>query len=178
MVKYERFSPSSRMGCIFYKRFMEIIAHTMIYKGGPIHSDLTLRNYRGADYSMYKKIYEDCFRPMRQALKLEPLDCCDSQSGLLQKADCVFILDLENTLLGSVAIYGNEIDDLIVGKDHQRQGYGQGLLRFAVAHMQSEGVHPIRLHVADWNQGAVRLYQKNGFVIFETEILGEKNAGE
>ena len=157
---------------------MEFIVHTMIYGGETVRSDWILRNYRASDYLMYKQIYDDCFRPMRRALGIEPVDCCDSQSGLLKKADSIFILEFEKVLIGSVAIYENEIDDLVVRKNSRRQGYGQGLLRFAVARMQSAGVHPIRLHVADWNQGALRLYQRNGFVISETKILGEKNAGE
>lgn len=80
-------------------------------------------------------------------------------------------MELDNQLTGSVAIYGNEIDDLIVAKQYQQKGYGQGLLRFAVAHMQREDISPIMLHVADWNRGAMELYTKNGFRIIKTEIV-------
>lgn len=90
---------------------------------------------------------------------------------LLNKSENIFILEIDNHLAGSVAIYKNEIDDLFVAKSYQRKGYGKGLLRFAVARMQRMGVSPIILHVADWNRGAISLYTKNGFRIVKTETV-------
>lgn len=149
-----------------------IIAHTMEYKGLALPlSEWNLRNYRAVDYPAYSVTYNDCFFEMRQALGLHPVNCCDERSALLEKADNIFILEVDGVLVGSVAIYGNEIDDLIVVRGYQRKGYGQGLLRFAVARMQRQGVTPIRLHVADWNQAAMRLYSRNGFAVVGTEIV-------
>jgi len=151
---------------------MKIIAHTMEYTSlERFISTLSLRNYRAADYMEYKEIYEDCFAPMRQALQLCPVNCCDNQEELLKKSDSIFVLEEVGGIIGSVAIYGNEIEDLFVARKVQRKGYGQGLLRFAVARMQREGIAPIILHVADWNQTAVQLYEKNGFSIVKTEIV-------
>ena len=78
-------------------------------------------------------------------------------------------IEIDGKLVGSVAIYDNEIDDLIVGKSYQRSGYGEALLQFAISHMQSNNISPIVLHVADWNQGAIKMYMKNGFAIVKTE---------
>ena len=75
----------------------------------------------------------------------------------------------DGKLIGSVAIYDNEIDDLIVEKSCQRAGYGEALLQFAISYMQSSNIAPIVLHVADWNQGAIKMYMKNGFAIVKTE---------
>lgn len=122
------------------------------------------------DYDEYKRIYEDCFFDMRTALALTPINCCDGQEELFQKREEIFILEIDDLLIGSVAIYGNEIDDLIVAKEFQRKGYGQLLLKFAVSYMQKNNVSPISLQVADWNQGAIIMYQKNGFQIVKTEI--------
>ena len=44
------------------------------------------------------------------------------------------------------------------------------MLKFAVSYMQKNNVSPISLQVADWNQGAIIMYQKNGFQIVKTEI--------
>ena len=100
-----------------------------------------------------------------------------SQEGLapLSGRCCPYLIFLPthsteaSKLVGSVAIYGNEIDDLIVGKSYQRAGYGEALLQFAISHMQSNNISPIVLHVADWNQGAIKMYMKNGFAIVKTE---------
>lgn len=148
---------------------MKIIAHTMEYRGGSIVSPLRLRNYSAFDYEEYKRIYEECFRDMRTALQRFPVDCCDSKEELEHKKDKIYILEIDGKLVGSVAIYDNEIDDLIVGKSYQRADYGEALLQFAISHMQSNNISPIVLHVADWNQGAIKMYIKNGFAIVKTE---------
>lgn len=132
-------------------------------------SPLRLRNYSAFDYEEYKRIYEECFRDMRTALQRFPVDCCDSKEELERKKDKIYILEVDGKLIGSVAIYGNEIDDLIVEKSFQRVGYGEALLQSAISYMQSNNISPIVLHVADWNQGAIKMYMKNGFATVKTE---------
>ena len=61
--------------------------------------------------------------------------------------------------------YGNELDDLIVAKSFQGQGLGQKLLLWGMNHIKKQGYEEIILHVAEWNQNAVKLYLKNGFRI-------------
>ena len=143
---------------------MEIVAHTMEYHGEHMQSSLQLRNYSACDYDEYKKIYEECFHDMRSAYQLYPVDCCYSEEGLEHKKDNIYILEVGGELIGSVAI-----DDLIVRKSCQRMGYGEALLRFAVSQMQNNDISPITLHVAEWNQGAIRMYLKNGFTVVRTE---------
>lgn len=151
---------------------MGIIAHTMQYTGGEMPSpSMELRSYQDTDYPAYREIYNDCFADMRRALGLHPVNCCDTREALLNKSEDVFILEIDGRLVGSVAIRGSEIDDLIVARQFRRKGYGKGLLRFAVARMQRMGISPILLHVADWNRGAVGLYTKNGFSIIKTETV-------
>lgn len=150
---------------------MEVVAHTMEYQGGHIASHLRLRNYSDFDYHAYKRIYEECFRDMRTALQRFPIDCCPGREELECKKEKIYILEMDGKIIGSVAIYGNEIDDLIVEKGAQRMGHGEALLRFAVSYMQSEHVSPIILHVADWNQRAIKMYLKNGFSVIKTEIV-------
>lgn len=148
---------------------MQIIAHTMEYRGGYIVSPLRLRNYSAFDYEEYKRIYEECFRDMRTALQRFLSDCCDSKEELERKKEKIYIFEIDGKLIGSVSVYDNEIDDLIVKKSYQRMGYGEALLQFAVSYMQSNNISPIVLHVADWNQGAIKMYMKNGFAIVKTE---------
>lgn len=151
---------------------MGIIAYTMQYTGGEMPSpSMELRYYRDTDYPAYSEVYNDSFADMRRALGLHPVYCCDTREALLNKSEDIFILEIDGRLAGSVAIYGSEIDDLIVARQYRRKGYGKGPLRFAVARMQRMGVSPILLHVADWNRGAVELYLKNGFSIIKTETV-------
>lgn len=74
-------------------------------------------------------------------------------------------------MIGAVGIYGNEIDDLIVRKKYQKQGYGKKLLAFAIVKMQEQNINPIKLHVAKCNENAVKLYEKMGFECVKVEEI-------
>ena len=148
-----------------------ITVHTMEYRGECVDSDEVLMQYSDGDFDEYKRIYEDCFFEMRAALGIHPAKACDTRESLRRKAESIFLYKQGTDLVGSVAVYGNEIDDLIVAKDHQRKGYGKKLLTFAIAHMQGCNMAPIILRVVDWNKVAIRLYVKMGFCIIETETI-------
>ncbi|MEG0693215.1 MAG: GNAT family N-acetyltransferase [Oscillospiraceae bacterium] len=150
---------------------MQIVAHTMEYDGENFDFDLNVTNYITDDYNEYKRVYEDCFFEMRTALELYPVNCCDSNETLLEKSSQIFILRENKVFIGSVAIYGNEIDDLIVAKEFQNKGYGKKLLLFAISKMKNDDINSIILHVADWNKNAINLYLNNGFIISKTETV-------
>lgn len=72
---------------------------------------------------------------------------------------------------GAVSCYGNELDDLIVEEALQRQGIGQKLLIWGMHHIKEQGYEEMILHVAGWNQNAVKLYLKSGFRIRSRETV-------
>ena len=150
---------------------MNVVAYTMQYKGALVASDLPTVPFEEKYYDAYKTIYHDCFHEMREALCLQPFDACDSVEQLLEKKDCIFLFLRENEIIGSVAVYGNEIDDLIVAKKFQNRGYGKKLLSLAISFMQKQKINPILLHVAEWNQKAIALYQNNGFIVSEIKTV-------
>ena len=149
---------------------MSFLVHTLEYKGSPVIETLSLRNYDSSDYEKYKNIYEDCFFAMRSALGL-PRECCKSSEELASLKDSIFIFEDNGSIIGSVAVYGNEIDDLFVSSEYQRKGCGLKLLRYAIAYLQKRKTERIILHAADINQSALMLYLKNGFVITETKVI-------
>ena len=118
----------------------------------------------------YKEIYNDCFREMRKALDIKPYDFIQDDSFFETGMDKVYLLLNGDETIGSVALKGDEIDDLIVNRKYQGQGYGKQILLWALEHMHSEKVI---LHVAKWNRKAVCLYQKTGFEITNTIAIGE-----
>lgn len=150
---------------------MDIVAHTMEYYKDKVCCDLNLRNYNENDYNEYKRVYEECYFEMRTALELHPVNSCYSSEELIENSSKIFILEIDNKIVGAVTIDGNEIDDLIVAKEYQGQGYGKQLLQFAIAYMQKNNIEPIELGVADWNKVAIKLYLDNGFKITKTEIV-------
>ena len=54
-------------------------------------------------------------------------------------------------------------------KSFQGQGIGQKLLLWGMKHIKEQGYEEIILHVAEWNQKAMKLYLKNGFRIKKRE---------
>ena len=119
----------------------------------------------------YKSMYNAAFRPMREALGIRPFDWYHDSSKILDKASDIFILSAENELIGSVACYGNEIDDLFVSDSFRHKGYGKQLLIWAMDHIASCGYNEMVIHVAEWNQSAVQMYKNEGFEIVKTEDI-------
>ena len=150
---------------------MGFLVHQMRYTGGCVEGAEALRNYTDEDYEQYARIYNEAFAPLRTALGIEPVYCCEDRKTLLNKKEHLYVLEEDGLLVGSVGIFGSEIDDLVVDASCRNKGCGTRLLRFAVQNLQSEGISPITLHAADWNQGALRLYLRNGFEIVNTEWI-------
>ena len=75
----------------------------------------------------------------------------------------------DSEIIGSVACYGNEIDDLIVNKKYRKKGYGKQLLLWGMQQIRKKNTVPITLHVAEWNQDALRLYKSAGFEVVSSE---------
>ncbi len=111
------------------------------------------------------KLYNDCFYEMRKTLEVEPINFYSDYSQIKDKINDIFLYLQNGIIVGAVSCYGNELDDLIVAKSFQGQGLGQKLLLWGMNHIKKQGYEEIILHVAEWNQNAVKLYLKNGFRI-------------
>jgi len=113
----------------------------------------------------YKRMYNDCYHDMREALQIEPYDFIQDDTFFDSGMDSVYLLFEAGELIGSVALKEDEIDDLLVARKYQGKGYGKQLLLWAIEH--SSAKHPV-LHVAGWNERAVQLYKSVGFEIVNT----------
>ena len=145
----------------------------MEYTGNPVADPgIELIPFCDSFYPQYERIYNECFFDMRKALNIEPYDFYSDISQLQTKKENIFLLVENDIIIGSVGCFGCEIDDLIVNKQYQRRGYGALLLNWAVSHIRELSREPITLHAAEWNQSAVKLYLRNGFVIKKKERIG------
>ncbi len=149
---------------------MEIIAYEMKYEKDPIEkSDIKCIPFSQKYFQEYMKIYNACFYEMRKSLDIEPYNFLSGYIQIGEKSKDIFLLVSEEEIIGSVACYGNEIDDLIVNRKFQHKGYGKQLLLWGMNYIRQCSNEPISLHVAKWNEKAVMLYEKVGFVITNTE---------
>lgn len=150
---------------------MEVFVHEMHY----INPGLTLSEkvkcipFSDEYFEEYKKIYNECFYDMRKALEIKPYNFLHSYEQIADKVKDIFLLVEEQEIIGSVACYGNEIDDLVVNRRFQHQGYGRQLLLWGMNQIRKKSMEPITLHVAAWNERAISLYQAVGFEVINTE---------
>ena len=148
----------------------EIIAYEMSYdKTLKYQNDIGCIPFQDQYWNEYRKIYNECFFKMRKELEVEPINFYSDYSQIKDKVNDIFLYLQNGVIAGAVSCYGNELDDLIVGKSFQGQGIGQKLLLWGMNHIKEQGYKEIILHVAEWNQNAVKLYLKNGFSIKKKE---------
>ena len=151
---------------------MEIIAYEMKYSREDIEkSDITCIPFEQKYFQEYMKIYNACFYEMREILDIKPYNFLSDYEQIDEKSKDIFLLVIEGEIIGSVACYGSEIDDLIVNKRFQNKGYGKQLLLWGMNYIRQNSQQPISLHVAKWNEKALKLYDKVGFVITNVEKL-------
>lgn len=150
----------------------EIIAYEMSFTGNITYSGgLSCIPFREKYWAEYMKIYNECFYEMRKALEIEPINFYSDYSQMKDKASNTYLYLQNGIIAGAVSCYGNELDDLIVNRQFQRQGLGQKLLLWGMDRIKKQGYDEIILHAAEWNQTAVKLYLKNGFVIKKKEKI-------
>ena len=148
----------------------EIIVYEMMYnKALKYHNDISCVPFQKEYWNEYMKIYNECFYKMRKALEVEPINFYYEYSQIKDKIKDIFLYLQNGGIIGAVSCYENELDDLIVEKSFQGQGIGQKLLFWGINHIKEQGYEEIILHVAEWNQNAVKLYLENGFSIKKRE---------
>ena len=145
---------------------MEIIAYEMKYHNNIIEqSNISCMPFKEQYFEAYMSIYNECFYEMRKALDIEPYNFLSNYKQISEKVKDIYLLVEKEEIIGSVACYGNEIDDLIVRKKFQHKGYGKQLLLWGMQYIRKKNNEPIVLHVAEWNENALDLYKKIGFEI-------------
>lgn len=148
----------------------EIIAYEMSFNQTLVYqNNISCVPFKEQYWHEYMKIYNECFYKMRKELEVEPINFYSDYSQIKDKVNDIFLYLQNGIIAGAVSCYGNELDDLIVEKSFQGQGIGQKLLLWGMNHIREQGYGDIILHVAEWNQNAVKLYLKNGFRIKNKE---------
>lgn len=151
---------------------MEVIAYEMEYADtNQLESGINCIPFNEIYFEEYMKIYNDCFYEMRKSLDIQPYYFLSEFGQIENKISDIFLLMECGEIVGSVACYENEIDDLIVNPKFQHRGYGRQLLLWGMNKIRQNNNNPITLHVAQWNENAVTLYEKVGFNVIKTERI-------
>ena len=145
---------------------MAINAYEMKYINALVEqSNIVCIPFEKKYFQEYMRIYNECFFEMRKALDIHPYNFLSAYEQIAEKVEDIYLLVDRGEIIGSIACYGNEIDDLIVNKKFQHRGYGKQLLLWGMQRIREKSKEPIMLHVAKWNENALMLYKKTGFEI-------------
>ena len=148
----------------------EIIACEMVFEGElSDKADICCVPFQEKNWEEYRRVYNECFCEMRRALEVEPVNFYSDYGQMKDKARDTYLHMRQGVLAGAVSCYGNEVDDLFVNKAFQGKGLGRKLLLWGMNRVREQGSSDIILHVAEWNQIAVKLYLETGFVIRKKE---------
>ena len=151
---------------------MEVIAYEMQYdKAFVVQSVIECIPFEMQYFDQYKRIYNECFYDMRKALEIEPYNFLNDYEQIREKVRDIYLLVKGGEIIGSVACYGNELDDLIVNKKFQKKGYGKQLLLWGMQHIRKKNSDSITMHVAEWNQNALAMYENVGFEVVTSERI-------
>ena len=151
------------MGFVVYK--MALSAEVF----EPVH--ISCIPFEAQYFSDYMSVYNGCFYAMRKALDIKPYNFLSNYEQIADKSKDIFLWIEHGQIVGSVACYGSEIDDLIVSPPYRKRGCGKQLLHWAIRHIKESHSGPIVLHVAEWNKSAISLYKKTGFEIIESKTI-------
>lgn len=121
---------------------------------------MKIRRMETEDLSQVAKI-EECTFSMpwsREAF-------CDT----INREDTLYLVaEEQGTILGYCGMWQSfgegEIPNVAVSSEHRRMGVGEALLRTLFAEGEKRGVRAYTLEVRAGNAGAIRLYEKLGFV--------------
>jgi len=82
-----------------------------------------------------------------------------------------FVAEVEGTIVGIALVYPRystwsgpvvHLEDLIITEKMRGKGVGSKLLRAVVKYGSEKGVRRISWEVLDWNEPAIKFYEKNG----------------
>ena len=156
---------------------MSFLVYEMQYEGDAISEpSIACAPFERKYFGEYREIYNDCFYEMRKSLDIRPYEFLSEFRQIEERGGDIFLLLTDGKITGSVTCRGNEIDDVIVRKNEHNKGYGRQLLLWGICRIREKNHDPITLHVAAWNEKAVRLYERTGFRTVKTETVDIKRA--
>jgi GNAT superfamily N-acetyltransferase len=97
---------------------------------------------------------------MREALDRKPYDFIQDDLFFQKGMDTVYLLLDGDEIIGSVTIKDDEIDDLLVNRLYQGQGYGKGILLFHFNMVECSKVNNYELNNYSFFVALLLLFQK------------------
>ncbi|MGL4336577.1 MAG: GNAT family N-acetyltransferase [Turicibacter sp.] len=154
--------------------------HEMIYKGThQPESNLPFIRYSDSYFEKYVALLAEGFYELREANQIHPFICCqpsdEFRKMLSQKQTSIYLLlDETDEIISTFNVSHGHLDDIVVNKRYQNQGYGRKTTQAAINMARAQQPKEITLDVVCWNQTAYNLYASLGFEVTRTVELYRK----
>jgi ribosomal protein S18 acetylase RimI-like enzyme len=140
---------------------------------GPAAANVTIRHGRDADAGAIADVFIAARRPMLAYLPdlHDEADIRDWIAALMLPTHEVWVAEIDGRTVGFMALHDDLLGHVYVDPNVQNRGIGTALLE----HAQALRPHSLRLYVFQQNEGARRLYERDGFRLLE---LGDGSGNE
>lgn len=146
----------------------------LIYKGGSFpKTDMTFIKYEDRFFDQFVTMVQECYYELHERNDMKPyLASKDSiKKYKLNNESNVYIALESEQLVASVTVGEGTIENVMVVRTHQGNGYGRKALQFGVNKLLEEGYEDIRLCYIEGNESAKRLYNSIGFKpLYHTQV--------
>ena len=150
------------------------IYHDMKYSGGPQPDHgLNFINYEDNYFEKYITLEGEAFYNLRRANDIKPYNCSNfsdnSRNYCLNNKEHIYLhLDDEDEIISTIFVKNGVLDQIMVSKKYEGQGYGCKTTQFGINKALSEGSKNIELCALDWNKRAIYIYEALGFKVVQT----------
>lgn len=148
--------------------------HDMTYSGGAQpEPGLNFINYEDKYFEKYITLEGEAFYNLRRANDIKPYNCSDfseaSRNYCKDNSENIFLLlDDEDEIISTIYIKNGLLDEIMVSKKYEGQGYGCKTTQFGINKALSQGAKTVELSAVDWNKRAIYIYEALGFKIIQT----------
>lgn len=150
------------------------IYHDMAYTGGPqSEHGLNFINYEDKYFEKYITLEGEAFYNLRLANDIKPYNCSnfseESRKYCIDNKDNIYLLlDAEDEIISTIYVKNGVLDEIMVSKKYEGQGYGCKTTQFGINKALSQGSKTIELCALDWNKRAIYIYEALGFKVVQT----------
>lgn len=150
--------------------------HFMAYEGEADGVDILMPYdevipYDARYFDTYLEVRADAFLDLNREIDSRPYDERERRDEIEKwtekNKDKIWLFLKDGQLVGSIALYDGFFDEVFVAKNAQRSGMGSAIVNWALQLCKTNDWRP-GLCVVTSNKPAVKLYEKNGFVVKQT----------
>lgn len=138
----------------------------LIYKGGSFpKTDMTFIKYEDRFFDQFVTMVQECYYELHEMNDMKPYLAPENsiKKYKLNNKSNVYVVLEHDQLIASVTVGEGTVENVMVARSYQGNGYGRKALQFGMNKLLEGGYEDIRLCYIEGNESAERLYNSVGF---------------